>query len=208
MALETGNGMMNDTKKYYIKEDEHKEYASKNVAGTALGLSIGALALTLLGRNNVLGNLLGNNDTCNNGCNVTCSQRLADTKEFHNEMFGLYKSQVDADFSLYKGYRDSDDAIVAKHNTDAFNLYKYSRDGFDALQNEICNLKSRVAVAEAVRPYQDALIECQIADARKDAAYNLERRTCRMISGEVVLPTTPTVTGYGSYNICRCGNTN
>lgn len=204
MALETGNGMTME-KKYIVKEDEHKEYASKNVAGTALGIGIGALALTLLGRNG-LGNLLGTNETCNTGCNVTCSQRLADTKEFHNEMFGLYKSQVDADFSLYKGYRDADDGIIAKHNADAFNLYKYSRDGFDALQNEICTLKERIAVNEAIRPYQDKLIACEIADARKDAAYNLERRTCRMISGEVVLPNTPTVTGFGSYNICRCSN--
>jgi hypothetical protein len=33
---------------------------------------------------------------------------------------------------------------------------------------------------------------------------NLWRRTCRMISGEVVLPNTPTVTGYASYNPCGC----
>lgn len=29
-------------------------------------------------------------------------------------------------------------------------------------------------------------------------------RTCRMISGEVVLPNTPTVTGYSSYDPCAC----
>lgn len=193
-----GNGM---EKKYYVKDDD--DFASKGVAGTALGLGIGALALTLLGRNNILGNLLGNNESSNGGCGVTCSQRLEDTKELHNQMFGLYKSQVDADFGIYKGYRDSDDTIIAKHNADAFSLYKYSRDGFDVLQNEICELKQKVAVAEAVRPYQDALIGYQIADARKDAAYNLERRTCKMISGEVVLPSTPTVTGYASYNPCN-----
>ena len=118
-------------------------------------------------------------------------------------MFGLYKSQTDADFGIYKGYRDADDAIIAKHNADAFSLYKYSRDGFDVLQNEICVLKQKMAVAEAVRPYQDALINCQIAEVKKDAAYNLERRTCKMISGEVVLPSTPTVTGYASYNPCN-----
>lgn len=36
--------------------------------------------------------------------------------------------------------------------------------------------------------------------------FNLWRRTCRMISGEVVLPNTPTVTGYASYNPCDCRN--
>lgn len=29
-------------------------------------------------------------------------------------------------------------------------------------------------------------------------------QACRMISGEVVLPNTPTVTGYASYNPCAC----
>ena len=193
-----GNGM---EKKYYVKDDD--DFASKGVANTALGIGIGALALTLLGRNNILGNLLGNNESSNGGCGVTCSQRLEDTKELHNQMFGLYKSQTDADFGIYKGYRDADDAIIAKHNADAFSLYKYSRDGFDVLQNEICVLKQKMAVAEAVRPYQDALINCQIAEVKKDAAYNLERRTCKMISGEVVLPSTPTVTGYASYNPCN-----
>lgn len=40
----------------------------------------------------------------------------------------------------------------------------------------------------------------------KGADFNLWRRTCRMISGEVVLPNTPTVTGYASYNPCDCRN--
>ena len=38
------------------------------------------------------------------------------------------------------------------------------------------------------------------------ADFNLFRRTCRMITGELVLPNTPTVTGYPSYNPCRVDN--
>ena len=95
--------MMNENKKWY-----EKEYASKSVGNTALGLSIGALGLELLKGNGLnLGNLLGNNNT----------------------------NPEETAFGLYKGYRDADDAIIAKHNEDAFRLYKYSRDGFDALQN-------------------------------------------------------------------------
>lgn len=54
------------------------------------------------------------------------------------------------------------------------------------------------------RPYQDALIQCDIRRVAEHADFNLWRRTCRMISGEVVLPNTPTVTGYASYNPCAC----
>ena len=34
--------------------------------------------------------------------------------------------------------------------------------------------------------------------------FNLAKRTCKMIQGELVLPSTPTVTGYPSYNACVC----
>lgn len=46
---------------------ENKEYASKGVAGTALGIGIGALGLTVL--NGGLGNLLGGWGLGNNGWN-------------------------------------------------------------------------------------------------------------------------------------------
>ena len=147
-------------KKYVYKEDNGHEYASKGVGGTALGIGIGALALTLLNRNGGLNNILGGNDT-----------RLEDTKEFQKEMFGLYKSQVDADFSLYKGYRDADDAIIAKHNADSFSLYSQSMNQGLALQKEIDELKTKMAVADAVRPYQDRLIYDAIALEK-------ERREC------------------------------
>lgn len=38
----------------------------------------------------------------------------------------------------------------------------------------------------------------------EQADFNLFRRTCRMITGEVVLPNTPTVTGYPAYNPYSC----
>ena len=51
-------------------------------------------------------------------------------------MFGLYKSQVDADFGLYKS----------------------TRDGFDITNARISDLETKIAVLTATRPYQDALI--------------------------------------------------
>lgn len=121
-----------------------------------------------------------------------------------NEKFRLWKSQVDADFGLYKSTRDSFDALTAKHNADVFALYKGNRDSFDVLANRISELEKKVAVNEAIRPYQDKLIQCEISDAFKTSINYTDRKTCRAILGELVLPSTPTVTGYASYNPCAC----
>lgn len=130
-------------KKYILKEEE---YASKGVAGTALGLGIGALGWNLL-QNNGLGNLLGTGNK-------------------------QQKEQDEALFGVYKGYRDADDAIVAKANKDAFDLYAYSRNGFDALQAQIADLKTKLAVSDAVQPWKDKAIYDAIAleKERREAA--------------------------------------
>ena len=88
-----------------------------------------------------------------------------------------------------------------------FNLYKYSRDSKDELSSEIGELRTELAVLKATRPYQDALIQCDIRRVAEHADFNLWRRTCRMISGEVVLPNTPVIEGYASYNPCHIQST-
>lgn len=140
--------MVND-KKFYDKDD----FASKGVAGTALGIGIGALGLELL-RNGGLNNLLGG---------------IVGTPQQTNP--------EETAFGLYKGYRDADDAIIAKHNADSFALYKYSRDGFDGMQKEISDLKTKLAVAEAVQPWKDKSIYDAIA-------LEAERRCCN--DGKIV----------------------
>lgn len=80
------------------------------------------------------------------------SQRFQDRQVIDSEMFGLYKSQIDADFLLYKG----------------------NRDNYDSLKAEISDLKTQVAVSAAIRPYQDKLIQCEQdvrARSRKDEMY-------------------------------------
>lgn len=99
-----------------------------------------------------------------------------------NEKFQLWKSQVDADFGLYKS----------------------TRDGFDALANRISALETQVAVGAAVRPYQDRLLQCQINEVHTDSINYTDRKTCKAIYGQVVLANTPTVTGYAGANQCGC----
>lgn len=138
---------------------------------------------------------------------VQQSQRFADRQTINQEMFGLYKSQIDADFGLYKSTRDGFDTITAKHNQDAFDLYKGQRDNFDVLNAKINALETQVAVNAAVRPYQDKLIQCEIEKAYTAGINYTDRKTCKMITGQVVLPNTPTVTGFGSYCCCPAAAT-
>lgn len=182
-----------------IEVGSHKEYASKGVAGAGLGLGIAGTALWLL-NGGFGGGLFGNRNAFGAGvaagvekedkCEMingmwslaynAQNARFNDRQTIVAEMFGLYKSQVDGDFGLYKS----------------------TRDGFDVTNARIGELEKKVAVLEAVRPYQDKLIQCDIQRAYDHSEFNLYRRTCRMIEGQVVLPSTPTVTGFQSANRC------
>ena len=135
------NEMMVDGKKYV----EH-EYASKGVAGTALGIGIGALGLELL-KNGGLQNII-------NGSNNV---------PFEESAFGLYKNQ-----------RDQYDELLAKHNKDSFDLYKNQRDGYDILKGQIDAINSKLAVAENNIAWQNKNVMDAIAleKERRECADN------------------------------------
>lgn len=120
------------------------------------------------------------------------------------EKFGLYQSQITADFGLYKDNRDNIDRVNNRINDELFSQYKYTRDKDDEIKAELSALKAEVAKNSAIRPYQDELIMCKINEAFGNAINYTDRKTCKMISGQVVIPNTPVVTGYGGY--CCCGS--
>ena len=117
---------------------------------------------------------------------------IASQANINQKFFDLYKMNVDTSFGLYKNHVD-----------DSFALYKGQRDSKDELIAKINEVDKKVDMMAAVRPYQDALINCKIDNVALVSDFNLARRTCRMITGELVLPSTPTVTGYASYNPCN-----
>lgn len=121
-----------------------------------------------------------------------------------NEKFQLYKSQIDADFGLYINNRNNIDSVNNRINNELFSLYKYTRDKDDETNARLSKLESAVAVNSAVRPYQDKLIQCEIDKAFNGAINYTDRKTCKMITGQVVIPNTPVVTGFGGY--CCCGS--
>ena len=146
---ETGHEMVE------VSGHDKKEYASKGVAGTGLGLGIVGTALWLLS-GGLGGGLFGNRaglagaaaigaegiakkeDKCEliNGMWTLAfngqTARFNDRQTINAEMFGLYKSQIDADFGLYKS----------------------QRDGFDVTNARVGELEKEVAVLRATRPYQ------------------------------------------------------
>ena len=193
------------------------EYASKAKANAGLttgiiGTSLAGL-LTLGAMNNgngLLGGILGGKPECQcvpHGELYNERKEQADfvelTKQYYESQiatnekidknfFDLYKMNVDTSFGLYKNHVD-----------DSFKLYKGQRDQADAIFAKIADVEKKVDVMAAIRPYQDALINCKIDNVAQVSDFNLARRTCRMITGELVLPSTPTVTGYASYNPCN-----
>lgn len=118
--------------------------------------------------------------------------QIATQKQIDKNFFDVYKMNVDTSWGLFKNHVD-----------DSFTLYKGQRDQKDELMAKIAEVSQKVDVMAAIRPYQDALINAKIDNVALVGDFNLARRTCRMIQGELVLPSTPTVTGYASFT-CPC----
>ena len=218
--------------------------ASRGVAGAALGIGIGALAVSLWNASRNGGfNLFGNSgvstpenvniNTLGTGSSWSTptafdvwakessdifnaqkslydyalldqNQRFIDRQTLNSELFGVYKSQIDADFGLYKSQRDANDLTNNRITNEIFNLYKETRDKDDEIKKEICDLKAMVAINSAVRPYQDKLIQCEIDKAFTAGINYTDKKTCNVLYGQVVLPSTPTITGYAGANRCGC----
>ena len=117
------------------------------------------------------------------------------------EKFGLYQSQINADFGLYKDNRDNIDRVNNRLNDELFSQYKYTRDKDDEIKAELSALKAEVAINSAVRPYQDKILQSEVEKAYTAAINYVDRRLCRVPQGVVVLPNTE-VTGFG----CGCNN--
>lgn len=171
-----------------------------------IGTSLAGLML-LGGKNGgILGNIFGSNNDCN--CpspqmvaisaeeqyleRKQCADYINTTKQYYQGVIDFNKSLTDGFFAAYE--RDV---------KNSFDLYKLSRDNKDELSRRIDEVDKKVDVMAAIRPYQDALINAKIDNVALVGDFNLARRTCRMITGELVLPSTPTVTGYASYNPCN-----
>lgn len=203
-----------------IYEDGKKEYASKGLAGTALGIGIGGLALALLNGNGrgVFGSLGGSNMPENvninaYGANASSNQPTAlqvmekecdDEVKLLTYMFGLKldtankfyamrETDIAEKFSMYKGANDAINVENRRAMQAEFGLYKNQRDQYDALQAKYSDLDKKVAVMEALTPYKEKLMMAYVNE-----------KCCRKIDGVLGLQSTPTVTVLPSASICGC----
>ena len=220
-------------KKIYEEGKKVGDYASKATgnAGLTLGIigtALGAGAWLFGGNRNVFGSLGGSTMPENVNINTygvsassnqptalqVMEKECADEVKLLTDMFGLKldtankfyamrETDIAEKFSMYKGATDAINAEnrramnaefgLYKSQIDAdFGLYKNQRDQFDALQAKYCDLDKKVAVMEALTPYKEKLMMAYVNE-----------KCCRKIDGQLVLPSTPVVTGYGSYG-CNC----
>lgn len=211
-----------------VYEEGKHEYASKATGNAGLTLGIIGTALGagswLLGNNggrNIFGSL-GSNMPDNININTyggvssnnaptaleVMQKECADEVKLLTDMFGLKldtankfyamrETDVAEKFSMWKGFTDGLNAENRRSMSAEFGLYKNQRDSHDALNEKFMakfnELDKEVAVLKAIRPYQDKLL----------MDYT-DKKTCTCIRGQLVLPNTPVVNGYGSYGGCNC----
>lgn len=209
------------------KHDDYASKATGN-AGLTLGIigtALGAGAWLFGGNRSVFGSLGGNMPENVNinaygyGANANANQptalqvmekECADEVKLLTDMFGLKldtankfyamrETDIAEKFSMYKGANDAINAenrramqaefglYKSQINAD-FGLYKNQRDQYDALQAKYSDLDKKVAVMEALTPYKEKLMMAYVNE-----------KTCNCLRGQLVLPSTPVISGYGSY---------
>lgn len=214
-------------KKIYEEGKKHDDYASKATGNAGLTLGIIGTALGagawLLGGNNrsVFGSLGGSNMPENvninaYGANASSNQPTAlqvmekecdDEVKLLTYMFGMKldtankfyamrETDIAEKFSMYKGANDAINAENRRAIDAEFGLYKAGRDQYDATNAKMAALETKIAVMEALAPYKEKIL-----------LQAMDLKTAYDIKGQLVLPSTPTVTGYGSYCCCKAAST-
>ena len=214
-----------------IYEDGKKEYASKGLAGTALGIGIGGLALALLNGNGrgvfgSLGNGMPDNVNINTYGGMTASntaptalevmeKECDDEVKLLTDMFGLKldtankfyamrETDIAEKFSMYKGATDAINDENRRAMQAEFNLYKSQIDSDFGLYK---NQRDQYDALQA--KYSDldkkvAVMEALTPYKEKLMMAYVNEKCCRKIDGVLGLQSTPTVTVLPSASICGC----
>jgi hypothetical protein len=215
-----------------VIHDDYNNNGGHNLRGKAnAGLTLGIIGTVLggvaLAKQGGIGSLLGasapapaaSGPVTYNVTSPTCCTPSLYAKECDdilNVTKGMYdlfivgqqnatkarETDVAEKFGLYVNNRDNIDRVNGRINDELFSLYKYTRDKDDETNTKIYDLAQQVAINTAVRPYQDKLIQCKIDEVYTALVNYVDKKTCRLIPGRLVLPSTPTVTGYSAD--CQC----
>lgn len=181
------------------------KYAKKSKANAGLTLGIIGTSLAALvasnqnGGGGLLGGILGGGNSSNNqnACGIPSPFELWRQESLDNIALtkAIYESRI-TDLQEKQG------------------IYNYVNQKF-------CALDQRVTALESAKPYEQQILDLkfqlaqQNTDSKFDRAEEYTRAKftesmayttqldCRNIKGEVVLPNTPVVQGFGSYSPCR-----
>ena len=214
-----------------IYEDGKKEYASKGLAGTALGIGIGGLALALLNGNGrgvfgSLGNGMPDNVNINTYGGMTASNTAPTALEVMekecddevklltymfgmkldtaNKFYAMRETDIAEKFSMYKGANDAINAENRRAMQAEFGLYKSQVDADFGLYK---NQRDQYDALQA--KYNDldkkvAVMEALTPYKEKLMMAYVNEKCCRKIDGVLGLQSTPTVTVLPSASICGC----
>lgn len=177
-----------------------KQYASRGVAGTALGLGIAGTVLGLFGRDGHGLDLFGHGHHTEHEIDKVLAKENADVLMLTNQIWGnalraqenRFNDVTGINQKIFDSYVFTNGeiaAVKADANDKFFANYKQTRDIKDELVSEISGLKTEIAVLKAVAPYRDQITAAAIAACGQQDNFNLMARTQRMIEGVLTVPT-------------------
>lgn len=196
-------------KKEIVREDNH-DYASKGVAGSALGLGIAGTALALLNGNGLFGWGKARNEDMYLE-RKECQDYVDLTKEFYAGRIQSIRDSADAFYNM-----------EAKLNDSAFRLYKSQRDNYDVLADRIAKLETKASITDAVEPWRDQVLQMKINSVAGLVDLEAQKRSCsdnilvnymnstfypKSIADVTVGTTTTKEQVYNPLKQCVCGNT-
>ena len=217
-----------------IYEDGKKEYASKGLAGTALWIGIGGLALALLNGNGrgvfgSLGNGMPDNVNINTYGGMTASntaptalevmeKECADEVKLLTDMFclkldtankfyAMRETDVAEKFGLYKSQVDAINAENRRAMQAEFGLYKSQVDADFGLYKNQRDQYDALQAKYCDLDKKVAVMEALTPYKEKLMMAYVNEKCCRKIDGVLGLQSTPTVTVLPSASICGCAAT-
>ena len=196
-------------KKEIVREDNH-DYASKGVAGSALGLGIAGTALALLNGNGLFGWGKARNEDMYLE-RKECQDYVDLTKEFYAGRIQSIRDSADVFYNM-----------ESKLNSAAFRLYKSQRDDYDVLADRIAKLETKASITDAVEPWRDQVLQMKINSVAGLVDLEAQKRSCsdnilvnymnstfypKSIADVTVGTTTTKEQVYNPLKQCGCGNT-
>ena len=196
-------------KKEIVREDNH-DYASKGVAGSALGLGIAGTALALLNGNGLFGWGKARNEDMYLE-RKECQDYVDLTKEFYAGRIQFIRDSADVFYNM-----------ESKLNSAAFRLYKSQRDNYDVLADRIAKLETKASITDAVEPWRDQVLQMKINSVAGLVDLEAQKRSCsdnilvnymnstfypKSIADVTVGTTTTKEQVYNPLKQCGCGNT-